>query len=85
MRWHRRRSLRRLDGVAWLPTVSDGAFWLCERPRQSGPSARRWWNLSRSMGLDQPSRTKARLAEGAPSATTVKEAAASWRESRWQR
>jgi len=30
-------------------------------------------------------RTKARLAEGAPSATTVKEVVASWRESRWQR
>jgi SRSO17 transposase len=30
-------------------------------------------------------RTKARLAEGAPSATTVKEVVASWPESRWQR
>jgi SRSO17 transposase len=30
-------------------------------------------------------RTKARLAEGAPVATTVKEVVASWRESRWQR
>jgi len=33
---------------------------------------------------DRP-RAKARLAEGAPSATTVKEVVASWRESRWQR
>jgi SRSO17 transposase len=30
-------------------------------------------------------RTKARLAEDAPSATTVKEVVGSWRESRWQR
>jgi len=30
-------------------------------------------------------RTKVRLAEGAPSATTVKEVVASWPESRWQR
>src|SRR5690606_5764180 len=30
-------------------------------------------------------RTKARLTEGAPSATTVKEVVASWPESRWQR
>ena len=30
-------------------------------------------------------RTKARLAEGAPPATTVKEVVASWPESRWQR
>ena len=30
-------------------------------------------------------RTKARLAEGAPSATTVKEVVAGWSESRWQR
>lgn len=30
-------------------------------------------------------RTKARLAEGAPPATTVKEVVASWHESRWQR
>ena len=29
-------------------------------------------------------RTKVRLAEGAPSATTVKEVVASWSESRWQ-
>jgi SRSO17 transposase len=30
-------------------------------------------------------RTKARLAEGAPSATTVKQVVASWRENHWQR
>src|SRR4030042_1238639 len=30
-------------------------------------------------------RTKARLAEGAPCATTVKEVIASWPENRWQR
>ncbi len=36
------------------------------------------------LGPGRP-RTKARLAEGAPSATTVKEVVASWRESRWQR